>query len=45
MIVGQKYTVQQGYIILDENSEVVDWFDTQEEAEDYANELKIMNEN
>ena len=34
-----KYTVNQGYVVLDENSEVVDWFDTFEEAEEYAEEL------
>ena len=34
-----KYTVNEGYIVLDENMEVVDWFDTLEEAEEYAEEL------
>lgn len=34
-----KYTVNQGYVVLDENSEVVDWFDTFEEADEYAEEL------
>ena len=35
-----KYTVNQGYVVLDENSEIVDWFDTQEEAEEYAESLE-----
>lgn len=34
-----KYTVNQGYVVLNENSEVVDWFDTFEEADEYAEEL------
>lgn len=41
---GSRFTIQQGYVILDENSKVVDYFDTLEEAEDYVNELEIMNE-
>lgn len=32
------YTISQGYIILDENSEIVDWFDTLEEAESFIEE-------
>lgn len=35
-----KYTVNQGYVVLDENGEIVDWFDTQEEAEEYAESLE-----
>ena len=35
-----KYTVNQGYVVLDENSEVVDWFDTLEDAEEYVEELE-----
>lgn len=34
-----KYTITQGYIVLDENSKFVEWFDTLEEAEEYAAEL------
>lgn len=33
-----KYSVCEGFIVLDENSEFVDWFDTQDEAEDYIEE-------
>ncbi len=40
----QKFTVQQGYVVLDENSEVVDWFDTYDDAEEYANGLEDMEE-
>lgn len=40
---SEKYTIQKGFVILDENLEVVDWFDTEDEAEDYVNELEIMN--
>ena len=35
-----KYTVNEAYVVLDENSEVVDWFDTLEEAEEYVGELE-----
>ena len=34
------YTINQGYVVLDENSEIVDWFDTMEEAEAYVEELE-----
>ena len=35
-----KYTINEGYIVLDENSNMVDWFDTMEEAEEYVKELE-----
>lgn len=34
------YTINQGYIVLDENSNMVDWFDTIEEAEECVEELE-----
>ena len=34
------YEINQGYVVLDENMEVVDWFDTLEEAEKYVEELE-----
>lgn len=34
------YTVNKGYVILDENSEIIDWFDTLEDAEEYIRELE-----
>lgn len=34
------YTINQGYVVLDENSEIVDWFDTMEEAEACVEELE-----
>lgn len=34
------YTISEGYVVLDENSEIVDWFDTLEEAEKYIKELE-----
>ena len=37
----KKYTVNQGYVVLDENSSVVEWLDTLEEAEEYAEKLKL----
>ena len=35
------YIVQKGYVVLDERNclELVDWFDTEEDAEEFANEL------
>lgn len=33
-----KYEINQGYVVLDENMEVVDWFDTFEEAEQFVEE-------
>ena len=35
-----KYEINQGYVVLDENMEVVDWFDTLEEAEECVEELE-----
>lgn len=37
-----KYTVNQGYVVLDENSDIVDWFDTLEDAKTYAEELEEL---
>lgn len=34
-----KYSICEGFVVLDENSEIVDWFDTQDEAESYVEEL------
>ena len=34
------FTINQGYVVLDENSEVIDWFDTIEDAENYIEELE-----
>lgn len=39
-----RYTIQEAVIVLDENSEVMDWFDTVEDAEKYAEELNEMEE-
>ena len=33
-----KYSICEGFVVLDENSEVVDWFDTLEDAETYVEE-------
>ena len=38
-----KYTINQGYIVLDENSEVVEWFDTEDEAYEYIEGLEDSN--
>lgn len=35
-----RYTIQDAVIVLDENSNVVDWFDTVEDAEAYVEELE-----
>lgn len=37
-----RYTTQEAVIVLDENSDVVDWFDTVEDAEAYIEELEEM---
>lgn len=37
-----RYAIQEAVIILDENSDVVDWFDTVEDAEAYIEELEEM---
>ena len=34
------YSINQGYIVLNENMEVVDWFDTLEGAEEYVEKLE-----
>lgn len=34
------YSINEGYVILDENSELVEWFDTLEEAERYIEDIK-----
>ena len=34
------YTVNSGFVVLDDNSEVVDWFDTEEDAYAYIDELE-----
>ena len=35
-----RYTIQDAVVVLDENSEVMDWFDTVEDAEAYVKELE-----
>lgn len=35
-----KYTIQEAVIVLDEHSNIVDWFDTIEEAEEYVEEME-----
>ena len=37
-----RYTIQDAVVVLDENSDVVDWFDTVEDAEAYVEELEGM---
>ena len=37
---GSKYTIQEAVVVLNENSEVVEWFDTTEEAEEYVEEME-----
>lgn len=39
-----KYTISEGFVILDENSNVVDWFDTEQKALEYVEELEGNNE-
>lgn len=34
------YTINEFYVILDENSEPIEWFDTPEEAEERLEELQ-----
>lgn len=34
------YEINQGYVVLNENGEVVDWFDTLEDAELYVEQLE-----
>lgn len=40
-----RYTIQEAVVVLDENSDVVDWFDTLEDAEAYAEELEAGEDN
>lgn len=40
---GSKYTIQEAIIVLDENSELVDWFDCIEDAENYIEDLDEEN--
>mgnify|MGYP006069383751 FL=1 len=35
-----RYTIQEAIVVLDENSDVMDWFDTLEDAETYVEELE-----
>lgn len=35
-----RYSVQQGFVVLDENTNVVDWFDTEEDAIAAAEEME-----
>ena len=35
-----RYTIQEAVVVLDENSDVMDWFDTVEDAEAYVEELE-----
>lgn len=37
-----RYTIQEAVIVLDENTEVVEWFDSVEEAEKYIEEMDIQ---
>lgn len=34
------YQINLKYVVFDENTEVVDWFDTLEEAEEYVEKLE-----
>ena len=33
-----RYSICEGFVVLDENSEIVDWFDTFEDVESYVEE-------
>ena len=35
---SSKYTIQEAVVVFDENSNMVDWFDTFEEAEAFVDE-------
>lgn len=35
-----EFTIQEGFVVLDKNSELVEWFDSYEEAEDF---IEILN--
>lgn len=41
----KNYTISKGYIILDENSEVVDWADKLEDAEKIVEEFESSDGN
>lgn len=36
-----RYTIQEAVVVLDENSEIMEWFDTVEDAEAYVEELEV----
>ena len=38
------YSINQGYVVINENMEVVDWFDTFEDAEEYIEQLEEESE-
>ena len=40
-----RYTIQEAVVVLDENSDVMDWFDTVEDAEAYIEELEEGKDN
>ena len=40
-----RYTIQDAVVVLDENSEVMDWFDTVEDAEAYIEKLEAGEQN
>lgn len=40
---NNKYTIQEAFIILDENSNVVGWFDVFEDAEAYVEDMEEEN--
>lgn len=40
-----RYTIQEAIVVLDENSDVMDWFDTLEDAETYVEELEAGEDN
>ena len=37
---GSKYTIQTAVVVLNELSELVEWFDTMEEAEEFVEEME-----
>lgn len=37
---GSKYTIQAAVVVLNELSELVEWFDTMEEAEEFVEEME-----
>ena len=40
-----RYTIQEAVVVLDENSDVMGWFDTVEDAEAYIEELEEGEDN